>query len=91
MVKPDIPSSLRRAMDAAGLIHPNEYEPTARAAKRVGVARETLRDAAARGDVATVKTLSGFVLVNVASAHQWLARRAGVSKLLYDSELWGSV
>ena len=91
MDKPDIPPSLRRAMDAAGLIHPGEYEPTARAAKRVGVARETLRDAAARGDVATVKTLTGFVLVNVASARQWLARRRDVSKLLSDTDFWGSV
>ena len=81
------PPSLRRAMLAAGFIDPARYEPTARAAKIVGVPRETLRDATKRGDVEHSKTTSGFVLICVASAQEWAARRS----VLTDADLWGDI
>lgn len=84
----EVPPVLIRAMNDAGMISPSDYEPTARAAKVVGVPRETMRDAASRGAVETAKTPSGFVLVNVASAIVWAAARS--DERLTDSELWGT-
>ena len=83
----ETPPVLLRAMHNAGFIDPAEFEPTARAAKAVGVPRETIRDAARRGVVESVETPSGFVLINVASAVVWNAARNDTR--LTDNELWG--
>ena len=61
------------------MIDPNKFGTAAEVAAAVKVARTTLISAVARGEIETVETCGGTVLVSVASASKWAkqARKVG--------------
>jgi hypothetical protein len=53
------------------MIDPKKYGTASEVSEAVGVARTTLINAANRGEIVSVKTLGGTLLLSVASATRW--------------------
>ena len=65
------PEAVARRNAPPGFVRVADYDTISNASKVCDIPRTTLRDAAHRGDVDTVTTYGGTVLVRIDSAYQW--------------------
>ena len=70
-MKKIFPEAVARRNVPPGFVRVADYDTISNASKVCDIPRTTLRDAAHRGDVDTVTTYGGTVLVRIDSAYQW--------------------